>query len=65
MHNIYRRMKGDAVMKENKNKAGWIIGGIFAFLSACAAVAFFLYHSEQERKRMERWRHYDDKYLDK
>lgn len=52
-------------MKENKNKAGWIIGGIFAFLSACAAVAFFLYHSEQERKRMERWRHYDDKYLDK
>ena len=51
-------------MKEKSSKTGWIVGGICAFLLACAAAAFFIYHSVQERQRMERWHHYDDKYLD-
>ena len=49
---------------KNNSKTGWVVGGICALLLACATAAFFIYHSVQERQRMERWRHYDDKYLD-
>ena len=51
-------------MENKKSNAGWIVGGICALITICAAVAFLFYHTEQERRRMERWRHYDDKYLD-
>ncbi len=50
--------------EKNGRKYGWIVGGIVAFLALCATAAFFVYHSVQEQKRNERWRHYDDKYLD-
>lgn len=50
--------------EKNSKKYGWVIGGIIAFLTVSATVAFFVYHSIQERRRNERWRHYDDKYLD-
>lgn len=50
--------------KNTRGNSGWIVGGIIAFVTVCATAAFFLYHAIQERKRNERWRHYDDKYLD-
>ena len=51
-------------MNNSKNNAGWIVGGICLLLSVLAAIGFLFYHNEQDRRRMERWRHYDDKYLD-
>ena len=75
MHNNYREYflwevfakhlrEGIAMEEKSSKKYGWIIGGVIAFLTLCATAAFFVYHSVQEQKRNERWRHYDDKYLD-
>ena len=51
-------------MKEKNKKTGLIIGAIIGLITICAAISFFIYHNVQERARMERWRHYDDKYLE-
>lgn len=51
-------------MENKSNRNGWIIGGVIAFVAACATACFFIYHTMQERQRRERWRHYDDKYID-
>lgn len=71
MHNIIieyikATVRGGHTMEEKNTRrnSGWIVGGIIAFVTVCATAAFFLYHAIQERKRNERWRHYDDKYLD-